>query len=113
MEVIDWMKEFGAAITVCDRDGAICAMNESAAAVFEKEGGARLIGSDVFACHPQKAKEKLADLMNRQVANCYTIEKNGRKKLIYQAPWYKDGQYQGFVELSLPLPPDMPHFVRS
>jgi hypothetical protein len=33
--------------------------------------------------------------------------------LIYQTPWYQDGTYAGLVELELPLPPDMPHFVRG
>ena len=42
-----------------------------------------------------------------------TFEKNGIKKLIYQSPWYRDGQYAGFVELSLEIPFDMPHFIRS
>ena len=48
-----------------------------------------------------------------QRANVYTIEKGGKKKLIYQTPWYKDGQYAGFVELSLVIPAEMPHFIRD
>ena len=35
------------------------------------------------------------------------------KKLIYQAPWYRDGAYAGFVELSLVVPFELPHFVRG
>ncbi len=42
-----------------------------------------------------------------------TIEKQGIKKLIYQSPWYVDGRYGGFVELSLEIPAVMPHFVRD
>jgi len=45
--------------------------------------------------------------------NIYTIEKNGVKKLIYQSPWYQNGKYAGFVELSLEIPFEMPHFIRS
>jgi SpoVK/Ycf46/Vps4 family AAA+-type ATPase len=45
--------------------------------------------------------------------NVYTIEKGGQKKLIYQAPWYVDGEYRGLVELALPLPDQLPHFVRD
>ena len=41
------------------------------------------------------------------------IEKNGVKKIIYQSPWYKEGEYAGFVELSLEIPLEMPHFIRS
>lgn len=43
----------------------------------------------------------------------YTIEKQGQKTLIYQAPWHQDGRYRGFIELSLELPAEMPHFVRQ
>jgi hypothetical protein len=45
--------------------------------------------------------------------NVYTIEKDGVKRLIYQAPRYEGGEYQGIVELSLPIPFELPHFVRS
>ena len=45
--------------------------------------------------------------------NIYTIEKRGKKKLIYQAPWYADGKYAGFVELALEIPETLPHFVRQ
>jgi len=48
-----------------------------------------------------------------QEKNIYTVEKDGIKKLIYQSPWFNDGQYAGFVELSLEVPFEMPHFVRS
>jgi hypothetical protein len=41
--------------------------------------------------------------------NVYTIEKNGVKKLIYQSPWYYNGEYAGFVELSLEIPFEMEH----
>ena len=52
-------------------------------------------------------------LLASQQPNAYTIEKSGVKKLIYQAPWFKGGEFQGLVELSLPIPFDMPHFVRT
>jgi hypothetical protein len=52
-------------------------------------------------------------LLETGETNAYTIEKKGVKKLIYQAPWYEDGQYGGFVELSLEIPAQMPHFIRK
>ena len=51
--------------------------------------------------------------MSAREKNVYTIEKNGVKKMIFQSPWYKDGIYAGFVELSLEIPFEMPHFIRS
>jgi hypothetical protein len=35
------------------------------------------------------------------------------KKLIYQTPWYAGGEYAGFVEISLEIPFEMPHFIRQ
>jgi hypothetical protein len=52
-------------------------------------------------------------MMDGRRTNVYTIEKNGAKKLIYQAPWFRDGEYRGFIELSLEIPFEMPHFVRT
>jgi hypothetical protein len=55
----------------------------------------------------------VADMLANPRVNAYTIEKRGVRKLIYQAPWYRDGIFQGLVELSLDIPASMPHFVRE
>ena len=109
----DWIKEFPAAVTVCDEQGIILEMNDKAATTFEKDGGRNLIGRNMLDCHPEHARLKTESLLAGREKNIYTIEKNGIKKLIYQSPWYRDGQYAGFVEISLEIPFDMPHFIRS
>lgn len=109
----EWVNEFAGAVTVCDTQGIIIEMNDKSAASFKKDGGRDLIGKNLLDCHPKAAREKLADMMRYQKTNIYTIEKNGVKKLIYQAPVYKDGQYTGFVEISMEIPFDMPHFIRD
>lgn len=108
-----WVQGFPGAITVCDAQGVILEMNDKAAETFREEGGRALIGTNLLECHPEPARAKLEQLMQTQQANVYTIEKGGRRKLIYQTPWYQDGQYAGFVELSLEIPAAMPHFVRG
>jgi hypothetical protein len=108
-----WIKEFPAAITVCDAGGIISAMNDKACTSFAEDGGAALIGTNILSCHPEPARTKLAALLASGATNIYTIEKNGVRKLIYQSPWYDNGVYAGFVELSLPIPEKMPHFVRT
>lgn len=113
MHELDWIKEFPAAVTVCDKNGIILDMNDKAAMTFEKDGGRNLIGSNMHDCHPAHARLKTEALLASREKNVYTIEKNGIKKLIYQSPWYRHGQYAGFVELSLEIPSDMPHFIRS
>jgi transcriptional regulator with PAS, ATPase and Fis domain len=108
-----WIKEFPGTIIVCDPDGIILEMNDKAARGYESEGGLKLIGSNLLDCHPAKAREKVEEMLATRVANIYTIEKKGLKKLVYQSPWYRNGEYAGFVELVLEVPFEMPHFVRS
>ena len=108
-----WLKEFSGAVMVCDPQGIILEMNDKSAQTYEKDGGRDLLGKNVLDCHPDPARSKLEVLMAARQPNVYTIEKNGVKKLIYQSPWYRDGEYAGFVELSLEIPFEMPHFVRG
>ncbi|MCE1190022.1 MAG: diguanylate cyclase [Ignavibacteria bacterium] len=109
----DWVTEFPGAVTVCDTEGIILSMNKRSIQTFESDGGSQLIGTNVLNCHPEPARSTLQQMLARGEMNAYTIEKNGVKKLIYQAPWYKDGVYAGFVEISLVIPDNMPHFIRS
>jgi len=113
MNELDWVKEFPAAVTVCDEEGIILEMNDKAAKTYENDGGRKLISSNVLDCHPEPARTKTERLLSAREKNVYTIEKNGVKKLIYQSPWYRDGNYAGFVELSLEIPFELPHFIRS
>jgi transcriptional regulator with PAS, ATPase and Fis domain len=108
-----WIKEIPAAVTVCDTEGIILEMNDKSARYLAKDGGYDLIGKNLYDCHPDPARSKLERLMDSRQANVYTIEKNGVKKLIYQSPWYLNGKYAGFVELSMEIPFEMPHFVRG
>ena len=109
----DWISEFPAAITVCDEQGLLVAMNDRAAAGLEEDGGRALIGKSILDCHPEPARMKTERMLKKQEKNVYTIEKNGIKKLIFQSPWYRQGRFAGLVELSLEIPAEMPHFVRS
>jgi PAS domain-containing protein len=109
----DWAEAFPAAITVCDARGVVVEMNAAAARAFEKDGGRALVGRSLLDCHPEPARTRLLQLLRSQEANVYTIEKDGAKKLIYQAPWHVAGEFRGIVELALPLPSEVPHFVRG
>jgi len=112
MNTTEWIQEFPAAVTVTDERGTILAMNDRACAMFASDGGAALIGANVLTCHPEVARSKLAAMLNERTVNCYTIEKNGKWKMFYQAPWYAGGIYRGFVEIAMDIPADLPHFVR-
>ena len=96
-----YLQEADIAVTVCDKTGKIIDMNEQSRQVNLKPGQ-ELIGSNVLDCHPEPARSMLD-----------TIEKNGRKKLIYQIPWYEKGEYMGFLELSMVIPFEMEHKIRT
>jgi transcriptional regulator with PAS, ATPase and Fis domain len=108
-----WVKSFPSAITVCDKDGIIIEMNDRSIESFKEDGGEELIGTNLLNCHPEPARTQLEEMLRSQKTNSYTIEKRGKKKLIYQSPWFENGDYAGFVEISLPVPFEMPHFIRK
>jgi transcriptional regulator with PAS, ATPase and Fis domain len=110
---IDWTKELPSAITVCDKEGVIIEMNDRSIASFAEDGGAALIGTNVLDCHPEPARTMFEQMLKNGTPHIYSIEKLGKKKLIYQSPWYRNGTYAGFVEISIELPEPLPHFVRT
>jgi len=113
MKTTNWTQQAAFAITVCDVDGLIIEMNEKACETFIKYGGAELIGTNVLDCHTEPSRSMLAEMMRTQQSHTYTIEKRGRKKLIHQTPWYEDGKYMGFVEISFELPDPVPNQVKE
>ena len=98
-------------VTVCDKDGKILEMNETAERVLSH--GKHIIGQNLLDCHPEPARTKLVEMLKNHNLNAYTIEKNGVKKLIYQSPWFENDEFAGYIELSMEIPMEMPHYVRQ
>jgi len=113
MENNNWFKHFPGAITVTDVNGTISAMNDASAEMFQKDGGYALLGKSVFDCHPPTSQTKVRALYENAAANIYTIQKNGKKMLIYQTPYFNEGRFAGMVEMCLDLPASIPHFDRD
>ena len=110
---VPWASGLPFAITVTDADGVIVEMNPAAVSTFQKSGGAALVGQQVRACHPPAARERLERLYETKQPNHYTIRKSGQRKIIHQLPWYQDGEFAGLIEISVPIPDDLPHFERE
>lgn len=108
-----WLEEFPVAVTVTDADGTIVTMNARSRKTFEKDGGGALVGRNIFDCHPEPALTKTRQLYEDREPNHYTVRKNGQRKIIHQIPWYRDGAFAGFVEISIPIPDELPHFDRD
>ncbi|MDY0342501.1 MAG: PAS sensor protein [Lentimicrobium sp.] len=111
--MVEWLETLPVAITVSDKAGNIIDMNGYSQQVFQKYGGKHLIGKHLHPCHHPDSIAKMETMLSQGTANIYTIEKQGRKKMIFQAPWFKEGETAGLVEISIVLPEDMPHYVRD
>jgi len=113
MEKVNWSKYFPASITVTDANGTIIEMNDASINSYIKDGGAALIGTNAIDCHKEPTLSKIKKLYADHELNVYTITKNGKKKLVYQASYFIEGKFSGIVEMSLPLPEEIPHFDRD
>lgn len=105
----DFFKEFNVAITVSDTEGKVIWMNDKSKTVNYGD----FTEKNLYDCHPEPARTKLLELFKNQNTNVYTIEKGDVKKLIYQSPWYENNEFAGYVELSIVIPFEMPHYVRK
>lgn len=106
-----YFEELKMAITISDLEGNIVDMNQKSADV--NSHGEKIIGHNLYDCHPERAAAILRELYAGERTNAYTIEKNGVKKLIYQTPWYKEGHFAGLIEFSMEIPAEMPHYIRQ
>ncbi len=109
---MDYFKQAPISVTICDKDGKILEMNDKSISTFTKDGKS-LVGNSLLDCHPEPARTKLLGLLENHNINAYTIEKNGIKKLIYQMPWFDGEEFGGYIELSMEIPFEMPHYVRK
>lgn len=103
-----WADETDCAITLCDTDGTVCYQNNRSVAV---NGDVR--GRSLLPCHNDRSREIIRRLLETGGRNVYTIQKNGVRKLIYQAVWRDEGRIGGLVEFSMEIPEEMPHYIRK
>jgi len=99
-----WFDSFPAEIIVCNPEGIILDMNETATAIYADDGGKALIGRNVFSHHEEPVRSMVKQLVDTQKKSIYTTEKNGQKKLVTIAPWQQNQAYAGFVLLTIDLP---------
>lgn len=104
----DYFENVAVSMTVCDLEGKVVYQNNRA---VEALGEAR--GHNLEECHKASSWEIIQRMLREGSTNAYTIEKRGVRKLIYQTPWYENGEVAGLVEYSIVLPANMPHKVRG
>ena len=104
----DFFKGVNVAITVSDTEGIVVYQNDSS---IEVNGDVR--GKNMMGCHNERSQQIIRHMLEHAATNVYTISKKGKKKLIYQTPWYEDGAVKGLVEYSMVIPEEMPHYDRG
>jgi hypothetical protein len=109
----EWIASYPAEIMVCDEAGTILEMNDTAIRMYEREGGAAMIGSSVIAHHHEPARTQLMTAIDQRRHIIYTTEQAGLKKLVSIAPWYRAGRYAGFALIVLDLPASIPNIVKG
>ena len=112
MDNMNWADDIDGVITVCDTEGTVLYMNKRSQETFNKEGQS-MVGKSMMPCHNERSRAIINHMLTSDESHCYTITKNGRKKLIFQTPWHQDGKVCGLVEFSFVLPDDMPHYDRD
>lgn len=110
---LQWLDGMAVSVVACDTAGVCTYMNERACQTFAKDGGRALVGRSLIDCHPEPARSRLLDMLRVPCANSYTVEKGGKKKLVHQTPFFRDGVFTGVVEIVLEVPAVLPHFVRD
>ena len=109
----EWIATYPAEIMVCDQDGTILEMSDVSIQIYEKEGGAKMIGRNIFEHHAEPAKSQMINVVKQKRHVIYTTEKGGLKKLVSIAPWYREGNYAGFALIVLDLPEKLPNIVKD
>ncbi len=61
------------------------------------------MGSNVLDCHPKPSRSKPALTLAEATANHYTAEKAGQRRMIYQLPRFRDGEFAGLAEIAVAL----------
>jgi len=109
----EWVKTYPAEIMVCDADGIILEMSDTAIKIYEKKGGAALIGRNVFDHHDTTSQKQMKSVVDQRKHVIYSTEKGGIKKLVSIAPWYHEGEYAGFALIVLDLPDNIPNINKD
>jgi len=103
-----WDENFPSAVTVCDMQGVIIAMNRRAREKFAKRGGEKLIGTSIFACHAEPSNEIIRHLLASGEKNIYVVRDKKGRRLVQQMPWYREEKMAGLVEIITPFTGEIP-----
>jgi hypothetical protein len=107
-DTFSWAESMDVRVIVCDLNGIIVYMNATAALEMKKYGGRVLEGKSLFDCHNSISNEIISEMLSKPSVNIYIVDKDGHRKLIRQFPWIENGEQKGIIEISFPVPTEIP-----
>ena len=77
-----------APVVICDLDHTIVYMNPAAVQMYQKYGGAQLLGKSLFGCHNPKSKERIEQVVrwfseDRSNNMIFIVRDNKENKDVY------------------------------
>ena len=108
-----WFKVFPGSITVTDQNATILEMNDLAVEAYKDGGGIELIGKSVISCHHEPTRSQVKKMYDAPSPNVYFLVENGKRELVYHAPYYVDGHFAGLVELCFEVPENIPEITHE
>ena len=79
----EWIKEFPAAITVCDATGVLLEMNDRAAKTYANDGGYELLGKNMLDCHPEFGARQDGTIAGRA----------REERLLHREEWHQEADF--------------------
>ena len=108
-----WVKEFPVAVTVTAADGTIVEMNDRSLQVLRRTEAQPSCARASLIAIPRPPAPRPWNSTSEKLPITTPSRKKGQKKIIHQIPWTQDGAFAGFVEISIPIPDELPHFDRG
>lgn len=100
----DYHKEVDFTISICDKEGKIVYLNDRGVETFKDDGGLELLGSNILDCHPEPSKSQLKEMFISHETNFIFKGQGSSRRLIYQTPIFKEKEYNGYMEMIIPIP---------
>lgn len=109
-KVFDYLENVAFAACVCDKEGVVLYQN---ARSIKRDGDVR--GKNLYDCHNPHSGAMIRHMIQTGESNTYEIIRHGKRRLLYQTPWYEtpEGPVSGLIELSIDLPDEYPTFNRD
>lgn len=108
-----WLEELPCSVMICDKNYKILYMNEKSAEDHAKDGGRKMVGTDLMECHPPEAQAKMRKMLASGRSNVYTMQLKRKKKLVYQCQWKKGRSVGGLFQLVFEVPSEIPNIVKD